>query len=188
MDRTDKPYCSSRLVLVQLDHVAGDIVASAIDRICALGVKNVNLVPSLTKKGRPGYLLFIDVPEGLIDHVAEVLSMDLGVLGMRVLDGEHRTFPFRCVDQEVDICVGDNVIHLNVPVKLVGAGEKGVLASVEHDFCVQLRTRLHQDHDIDVPLTVLKSSVVAAVAAVVENPRGAAPSKTVNPGREDKED
>ena len=189
MRRHDDACCSSLLVMAQLDNVPGDVIASVIGRLCSLGAKNVNLVPSLTKKGRPGYLLFVDVPERLVDEIGEILSSELGLLGMRILNGEHRQFPCESTEHSVDISVGGTSVRADVPLKLLHTPNGPVPAGVEHDFCVRLKSQLSRDHAIEVPLHVLKASVLAAVNAAVQDSRGAASSRSEDPDRqEEKED
>ncbi len=161
----------SILLLAQVDHACGDVIASVTEELLALGVQNVNLVPSLTKKGRPGYLLFVDLPEPLLGRVEQVLATELGILGWRILSAEHRKARVREVEQQVRLSLGAEEHVLDVPVKLVETEKGYVPVSVEHEFCRRLRQQLREDHGVEVPLHLLKSRICAAVASLVGDVR-----------------
>lgn len=154
---------SSLLVLAEVDHACGDIIASVVDDLCERGVRNVNLVSSLTKKGRPGYLLFIDLPNDLLDDVIRVLASELGVLGVRVLHAEHRHVSVVEEVARFTLEMRDGPLAIMVPYKSVTAGNHPPTVHVEHDFCVRLQRELRDEHDVHIPLRALKSSLEAAL-------------------------
>ena len=184
MEQHSDASSSSLLVLAQVDHASGDIIATVIDRICDLGAKNVHLVPSLTKKGRPGYLLFLDLPASLLDEVSTVLAIELGVLGLRVLKNEHRPIPFVGTEQAVAIDLGGAEVNVNVPVKLFSTPRGPVPASVEHDFCVRLQQQLREEHGMEISLQVLKASILAAASAAGDNSRDGVASRGLSVNKE----
>lgn len=171
MERHHEESSPTLLILAQVDHACGDVIASVIERLCGLGVQNVHLVPSLTKKGRPGYLLFIDLPESLLDDVKRMLAIELGVLGLRVLRDEHHAMPFERTERPVRIAFGDYEEKVDVPVKLITTPQGLMPVGVEHDFCVRLQRQLREEHGVEVPLHVLKSSILAAVCVALEESR-----------------
>ena len=184
MEQHSDASSSSLLILAQVDHASGDIIATVIDRICDLGAKNVHLVPSLTKKGRPGYLLFLDVPANLLDEVSTVLATELGILGLRVLKGEHYAFPFESVERTVTVDLGGAEVKANAPVKLVSTPRGPVPTSVEHDFCVRLQRQLCEEHGVEISLQVLKASILAAASAAGERSRDGVASNGLSVNQE----
>ncbi len=180
----------SILLLAQVDHACGDIIASVTEELLALGVQNVNLVPSLTKKGRPGYLLFVDLPGTLLGQVEQVLATELGILGWRILSAEHRKARVREVEQQVSLSLGAGVHVLDVPVKLVETEKGYVPVSIEHEYCRQLRQQLRENHGVEIPLELLKSRIRAAVTPLVADMRHethAAGSESEEQAHEEKE-
>ncbi|MBN1153185.1 MAG: DUF111 family protein [Dehalococcoidia bacterium] len=157
----------SLLLLAQVDHACGDIISSVMEQLTSAGARNVHLVPSLTKKGRPGYLLYVDVPADRLAEVEQLLALELGVLGWRILEAEHRTTASVGASIPVSVDFGEVREALNVPSKLLSLPEGFVLSSVEHDFCVRLQQRLREEHGVHVSLSVLKSSLVAAVQSAL---------------------
>jgi uncharacterized protein (DUF111 family) len=149
-------HSPSILLLAQVDHACGDIIASVTEELLALGVQNVNLVLSLTKKGRPGYLLLLDLPETALVQVERLLTTESGIPGWRVLSAEHRKARVRQAEQQVRLSPGAEEHVLDVPVKLVETEEGCVPVSIEYEFRLRLWQQLHEDHGVGVPLQLLK--------------------------------
>lgn len=163
---------TSLLVLAQVDHACGDIISSVMEQLSAAGARNVHLVPSLTKKGRPGYLLFVDVPAAHLEAIERLLSVELGVLGWRVMSAEHRgpATDHRTVDVALRHgCVEETV---SVPAKVVrDPAGGGQIAHIEHDFCVRLQRELRQSDGVAIPLRILKARIQSAVADALNEGR-----------------
>ncbi len=69
------------LFLVQCDNLEGEQAAPAMESLYEAGAKNVQLLSSLTKKGRPGYVFLIDGDEASADAIESVIVKELGVTG-----------------------------------------------------------------------------------------------------------
>ncbi|MCK5418002.1 MAG: DUF111 family protein, partial [Desulfobacterales bacterium] len=61
----------SRLIFAQIDHIPGDVLGFAMERLMELGAKNVQLIPTITKKNRPGNIMIIDVDDQNEEVMAE---------------------------------------------------------------------------------------------------------------------
>ena len=162
-------HSPSILLLAQVDHACGDIIASVTEELITLGVQNVNLVPSLTKKGRPGYLLFLDLPETLLVQVERVLATELGILGWRTFSAEHRGPKVSPVQRQVTLSLGGEEHVLDVPAKLVETADGSGVALVEHDFCVRLKRELRDAHGVDIPIRVLKARIQGLVSELLDD-------------------
>ena len=68
------PEIRGQLIFAQIDHLGGEQLGTLIEVLFKEGVKNAHLVPSLTKKGRPGYLLFIDLGEETPERISELFE------------------------------------------------------------------------------------------------------------------
>ncbi|NLA52292.1 MAG: DUF111 family protein, partial [Alcaligenaceae bacterium] len=75
---------TGKILLVQVDHVAGDMMGFAINRLIELGAKNVQLLQAITKKNRPSYVLLIDLPADKLNPVSSFLASELGVWGYHI--------------------------------------------------------------------------------------------------------
>jgi len=135
------------------------------DQLSAAGARSLHLVPSLTKKGRPGYLLYVDVPPCDLAAVERLLVVELGVLGWRILSGEHRGPAMDARVVEVALNLAGSESTQSVPAKVVLDDSTGTsVAHIEHDFCVRLKKELLDSAGLDIPLRVLKARVQSAVA------------------------
>ncbi len=104
---TDRESHSPVLLLVQLDDCPGELLGDALERLHDLGAWNLQLLSSVTKKGRPGHVLLIDCPAFLEGDIAEYLAEELGVWGYHALASSHRHLDVRIERRRVVIGVGE---------------------------------------------------------------------------------
>lgn len=157
------------LLMAQVDDVPGEAMGEFIVRAEALGARNVQVVPSLTKKNRPAYLVYIDVPAELERAAGRLLGAELGCWGYRVLAAEHRHFDITRGTLEVSVQRGE-VRHLaTMRYKTIADGGERLRVKVEHDdlaaCCSALRAA-----GIELPLAVLKASVESRLASSATPP------------------
>ncbi|MCC7548636.1 MAG: DUF111 family protein [Burkholderiales bacterium] len=129
---------SELLLLVQVDDATGETLQHATQQILAAGARNVQILSSSTKKGRPGHVCLIDLPTEREDDVALLLGTELGVWGYRILQASHRHFDIRLEERRV---VAGTIEHV-VRCKYVRKGERLLAVKAEHDDLVRLQERL----------------------------------------------
>ncbi len=117
------------LLMVYVDDAPGELVAYVTEELFKRGALNVHVVPSITKKGRPGLILFIDVEEELLGEVAEVLARDLGSLGFRILECRHESVEYKVDYIEVRV---KGEVKERVRVKKIVRGSE--VLSVKAEF------------------------------------------------------
>ena len=147
MEFYEKP---GHLIFVQVDHISGEILGEAWERLYSRGAKNMQIIPSLTKKGRPGQLMILDVfPERLPD-VGEYLVVELGVSGWHCLSTSHMHVETETLTVEA-LFISK---YGRKRMKVVGKRIKGVHASIraEHSECVLLQNRFAVELNVDMPL------------------------------------
>jgi len=141
------------LLLVQIDHLPGDLLGEALDRLCAAGAKNVQLFPTLTKKGRPGHVLMVDVPVSLEPAIEEVLLTEVGVTGWHAITTQHVYYNTEILDIDLVVFTPNGVLRHQVSGKrLIRDGSALV---PEHRSCVELSERLASECGLRVPLREL---------------------------------
>lgn len=137
------------LAMVNVDNIAGDILPYIIDNILELGARNVHCIQALTKKGRLGYLFLIDTDEEYLDPIADFLALEVGTLGMRVLENQHRRYDYVIQPVRLSIQGEDDrppVCETIIDVKLI-VGEDGDITSARAEYrhveaaCGELRSR-----------------------------------------------
>jgi len=95
------------LIIAQVDDASGEVLQDVAERLHAIGARNVQVLASLGKKGRPGHVLMIDVPAQREEDVAKLLAAELGVWGYRVLESRHQHFDIRVQGRPVSVQLGE---------------------------------------------------------------------------------
>lgn len=100
------------IIETNLDDVSGEVLAYAVDRLMSEGAKDVTVIPTVAKKGRPGYIVTVMCDGDSIDRLAGLLILETGTLGVRLRTSDrlivrrqtvtikvrlnNRVFPVRC--------------------------------------------------------------------------------------------
>jgi uncharacterized protein (DUF111 family) len=149
------------LIMVQVDDAPGELLGEVISRLEKLGAKNVQLLSSLTKKGRPGYVMMIDIPAERERDVAGLLAGELGIWGYRVLHSDHKHFDIRTYKAKLEISIGGQFKVFPLRVKRILHDGTFLRAKAEHDDLSTICAALTLEK-ISISLAVLKSRVEAA--------------------------
>jgi uncharacterized protein (DUF111 family) len=140
------------LLLVNVDDISGEGIPHVIDDLMAQGARSVHVVQAFTKKGRLGYLFFVDAPEERVERLAGFLASELGTLGVRVFDPRHLCFEYRVRRVRLTARVGEEPAQALVAVKEI-LGEGGQVVSVKAEF-EDLRAALVQLEQVGVELSL----------------------------------
>ena len=149
------------LLMAQIDDAPGELLGHVVDELGRLGARNVQLLSSLGKKGRPGYVLLVDVDAADEQDAAALLVGELGVWGYRVLESRHEHFDIRRYTTTLEVRRGGRAEAFPLRLKRILRAETFLRAKAEHDDLVAVCARL----DPRVALAVLKSAVETAVGA-----------------------
>ena len=78
--------CSDEVCLLEttIDDVTGEIMGYLLEKLLCEGVRDVNIVPVICKKNRPGQLLRVIVDEDKAGFISRVIMEETGSLGIRV--------------------------------------------------------------------------------------------------------
>jgi len=105
------------LLLVQIDDRSGEALGHALDELMGMGARNVQLLSTHTKKGRPGNVLLIDLDGELEPEVAVYLAAELGAWGYHVLESRHRHFDVEEHERLVTVVCGGQRRQFTLPCK-----------------------------------------------------------------------
>lgn len=151
------------LIMAQVDDVPGELIGEFIARAEALGARNVQVVPSLTKKNRPAYLVYLDVPAELEPAAGRLLGAELGCWGYRVIAAAHRHFDIARHTLALSVHRGGVTERATLRVKTIADGDERLRVKAEHDdlsgVCAALRRA-----GVELPLAVLKAAVESHLA------------------------
>jgi uncharacterized protein (TIGR00299 family) protein len=78
-----------------LDNVTGELMGHIFNVLFKFGAKDVSVIPTITKKNRPGHLLRVIAKPSDCDTLSEVIIRETGTLGVRVIPYVHRNIASR---------------------------------------------------------------------------------------------
>ena len=157
------------LILAQVDDATGEVLQDVMERLHRAGSRNVQLLASLTKKGRPGHVLLIDVPAAREDDVALVLGTELGVWGYRVVESSHRHFDIHLLNKPLRVRVADEMLTFEVGWKRIEKEGCLLAVKIEHDHLASVRNELERK-GVQVSLRWLRANLEQQLSQDSEAP------------------
>jgi len=149
----------SRLILAQVDHASGEVLGFAVERIMECGARNVQLIPTITKKNRPGHILLVDAEAAKEEDIAEFLVKELSVSGYHRIDTTHVFQRVTFAKKKLTIRVNGRVRTFQCEVKLIGDPLKPLSVDVEHDFLVKIQNLVREKLDCQIALSELRTAI-----------------------------
>ncbi|RJP70307.1 MAG: DUF111 family protein [Candidatus Abyssobacteria bacterium SURF_17] len=145
------------LILAQVDHLTGEELGFAIDQIMRWGANNVYVFPGITKKGRSGCVLLIDINPDNEPEWARLLAEELSIYGYhRVLTSHYCS---QCHERICTVVVRKGRARLRAQIHVkTSKGGKGY-CRVEHSDLVRLREQVKEKLKIGVSLSQLRASI-----------------------------
>lgn len=145
------------LMLVQLDHLTGEDIGWAMKASGLSGIRNQNLISTLTKKGRMGHLLLLDVdPEAEAD-VGRFLTDSLMTHGYHRIETRH----VHCctVIRKVKVIVKQKEVRFSADVRLKRDAKKpGGPFFMESDDLFALQQQISEKLNLTLfPLEIRRS-------------------------------
>lgn len=150
------------LLMAQVDDVPGEVVGEFIQRAGALGAKNVHVVPSITKKNRPGFVIYVDTPASLESDIAALLGAELGTWGYRVIAAEHKHFEIERFTVQAAVRTARTEQVFEVRAKRISQGGEFLRVKAEYDDLSRICESLRES-GARVSLSDVKASVESAL-------------------------
>jgi uncharacterized protein (DUF111 family) len=119
------------LILVQVDDRSGEVLGHALEELMRLGARNVQLLGSVTKKGRPGNVLLVDLEAEAEPAIAAYLAAELGAWGYQILEAQHRHFDTVLRARAVTVACGARARTFTMPCKFFYDGDRLLRVKVE---------------------------------------------------------
>ncbi len=148
----------ARLIFAQVDHVSGEITGFAVGKIMELGAHNVHLIPTITKKNRPGSVIIIDTDAGHEKEIAHFLAKELKVSGYHRIHTAHVFQKVTFVKRKLTVKVNGKNRSVRCKVKLIGDPSRPLSVDIEHDFLVRLQELLAKP-DSRISLSELRTII-----------------------------
>ena len=148
------------LLIVQMDSITGETAGSCIGLLYEAGALNVQVVNTVTKKNRPGFMFVIDCADSVLDSVERVIVGELGATGWQRVASEHCYIEVETQEKEVLVTAGGKSFTATLQRK-VSSANPGLIRP-EYDCCIALRDMLAKRCGVDVPLSVVSQKIVEA--------------------------
>lgn len=67
-----------------VDDVSGEVLAHVIEKLTTAGAKDVSVIPTMGKKGRPGHIISVICDPNSVNRLLDILVSETGTLGVRI--------------------------------------------------------------------------------------------------------
>ncbi len=152
----------ARIILAQVDHVSGEVLGFAIERLMEIGAHNVQLIPTITKKNRPGNILIIDTDERQEERIADFLTRELKISGYHRIHTSHVFYRITFVEKSLHLNINGKSRTLQCKFKIVGDPSAPLSVDMEHDFLVEVQRIINSISDTYISLNDLRRSIEAS--------------------------
>jgi len=119
---------SITMLETNIDDIDGEILGDLINELYNLGAKDVNVLTSLTKKNRVGFIIRVIADNNSFQSILESL-FNAGTLGVRVEEIERHTLPRSIISFQVNI----KGQIFNVRAKIARYNDNIINIKAEHD-------------------------------------------------------
>jgi uncharacterized protein (DUF111 family) len=152
------------LLLCQVDHLSGEEIGWMFDSLAIPGVRNRSLVPTLTKKGRVGHLLILDIDPAVEEEIAKLLFECLAIHGYHRMASTHVYQKTHMRNIDVTVKKGNKEISGNIRMKepVVGHVERSCF---ESDDLFSLLQHVYNELGAAMSPMELKSKIEAESTA-----------------------
>ena len=113
-----------------LDNVTGELMGNIFNILMNKGARDVSIIPTLTKKNRPGYLLRVIAKPVDCDVLSELIIRETGTLGVRVIPFVHRNIASRKI---VPVQFHINGIEVEISIKVGMIGKDIISVKPEYE-------------------------------------------------------
>ena len=102
-----------------IDNVTGELMGHIFNVLLQHGARDVSVIPTTTKKNRPGYLLRVIAKPMDCDTLSEVIIRETGTLGVRVIPYVHRNITSRKIIP-VQVDISGKKVEIRIKVGMIG--------------------------------------------------------------------
>lgn len=149
----------ARLIFAQVDHVSGEVTGFAIGKIMELGANNVQLIPTITKKNRPGNIIIIDSDAEREGVIARFLASELKISGYHRIDTTHVFQKVSFLKKSLNVKVNGGKRSFQFEAKVIGDPAEPLSVDIEHDFLVKVQEILNTALNYSISLTELRTII-----------------------------
>jgi hypothetical protein len=133
-----------------LDDVSGETLGYAIDRIMAEGALDISVIPTVTKKNRPGYVIKVITDKVHLQSLTHTIMEETGTLGVRFYSSQRHIAARKTETMSVSIEGLEEEVRYKISKTLDG---EVIQVKPEHEDLVRLAAKT------GIPLRLLSDLV-----------------------------
>jgi len=155
----------SLIIIAQADHLSGEMLGASVGDLLKLGAVNAQIMPTITKKNRPGHMIFIDLGKKNEKVISEYLARELRITGYHRMEATHVHQKIGYADKKLLVRFDGGSASFLFRAKIVGDPSAPVSIDVEHDFLVSTRSRLKEAYSVSISLIELRNLIEARLSS-----------------------
>jgi uncharacterized protein (DUF111 family) len=156
---------SGRLLLFHFDHLSGEETGALIEALQEWGAADVQIISTLTKKNRPGYLALLDVGVSDESRIATALAHQFGIAGYHRLETMHCHHAVVLDRAELTVRCAARELKLSVGFKRLLAEDAAGSPRVEFDDLQEVARRIGQEFGAMLDIPSLERRIEALLVA-----------------------
>ncbi|MTK64165.1 MAG: nickel pincer cofactor biosynthesis protein LarC, partial [Methanobacterium sp.] len=102
-----------------VDDVSGEVLGHIFEGLIKRGARDVSIIPTITKKNRPGHLLRVIAKPQDTEQISEEIIRETGTLGVRVIPYAHRNIAHRKI-VPMDVMIEGKPYKIDIKVGMIG--------------------------------------------------------------------
>lgn len=128
---------SVAILETNVDDISGEVLAHVVDKIMSSGAKDVSIIPTITKKGRPSHIISVICKPDQTSQLLNLLISETGTLGVRVRTSERFVVPRQVLTMKIRLHNKDFTVRCKVAKTNLGKQFK-----VEYDDIKKIAEKL----------------------------------------------
>lgn len=145
------------LIIAQVDHLSGEELGWAMELLNVKGIRNKNVISTITKKGRPGYIFMLDVDPEQEKVIAELLARNLSIYGYHCINTVHKHMCTKL--EEVNITITHQNKSLETKIWVKSGDELEGFLSIESDNLLDLSKEVKEQLGVLITPLELKAKI-----------------------------
>lgn len=151
----------SRIIFAQVDHLSGEVLGFAVEKIMTCGARNVQLIPTITKKNRPGSIMLIDTDAEGEGAVSQFLVKELKITGYHRIETNHVFEPVSFASRNLRVSRNGRSATFRCEIKVIGEPSAPLATDIEHDSLVSVWEAAEEELGCRIPLNDLRTMIEA---------------------------
>lgn len=151
----------SRLLLAQVDNVTGETLGFAVEKLMELGARNIQVIPAITKKNRPGSILLIDTDLSKEKNISDFLVRELKLSGYHRIDTSHVFQKITFAKKKLCLKVNGEKNFIECEIKITGDPSNPISVGVEHSALVRAQKNLQDKVGALISLSEIESAILS---------------------------